>query len=635
MCGLVGLFDRQQEARRFRQPLLAATDSLTHRGPDDSGEFFDGPVGFGFRRLSILDLTASGHQPMTSADGRWTIVYNGEIYNFLELKGELASAGVPFRSECDTEVLVEAFAAWGTECLGRLNGMWALLAWDARRRVLYAARDPWGIKPLYISDQGTSIGFASEIKALRQLGCDLGSADLHSVRNFILDAALDIDEHTMFSRVRRLEPGSLYEFRADGGTSQKPYSDGTEAVEVPGPDDEDRFIEAFHAIFMDAVRIRLRSDVPVGTSLSGGLDSTAITGATAHIISGERINTCRHAFTAALPEFDESPYIEALIQNTNANWHVTCAEESTLAEKCESFFSVHDEPIHALSALASYLVMEIAAKEGVRVLLNGQGSDELMAGYPPSRTAYLRSLLREESFRYACRQASHEAGSTLAALILLVRSGFGMLPGRWWRDPVYYSTGERSVVAKDVQQQSVSTHPEGCYLQDVLRYSFRRIPLPLYLRIEDANSSAFSLEARLPFLDPRIVAFARQAPARLLRRNGMNKYLLRCILPGIVPELIWRRRDKMGFPVPHERWLRGPLRSMFADALNDHVLQQRGWYQASEVIRLRDQFLSGQSAIPQLLLRIFFLEKWAQLHLDFPNTGDRSVSMIGAVTPTP
>ena len=621
MCGLVGVFDLQQDAQRFRRSLQASVDSLTHRGPDDSGEFFDGPVGLGFRRLSILDLTTSGHQPMTSSDGRWTVVYNGEIYNFLELSRELAEDGVSFRGGSDTEVLVEAFAKWGPSCLDRFNGMWAVLAWDARQRLLYAARDPWGIKPLYVSDQGTHVGFASEIKALRRLGCDLGTADLQSVRNFILDAALDTDTHTMFSRVRRLEPGNLYTFRLDKDVSQTAYSDGTESAEVPSSDDEEGFIEAFHETFIDAVRIRLRSDVKVGTSLSGGLDSTAITGATAHVVSGERINACRHAFTAAMPEFDESPYIEALIEKTSATWHVTHADESTLENKCETFFRVHDEPIHALSALAGFLVMELAAREGVRVLLNGQGSDELMAGYPSYVTPYLRSLLCDETLRYAFQQACSEAGNTTAGLKLLARSSIGLMPGLWWRQPLRYHSGERMAIAKDVLSQTAGLPAAGRFLHDFLHHGISNRPLPLFLRIEDANSSAFSLEARLPFLDPRIVAFTRKAPARLLRRNGLNKYLLRCILPGLVPDIVWKRRDKMGFPVPHERWLRGPLRTMFTDAVNDRVLRHRGWYQASEVIRMRDKFLSGEGAIPRVLLRIFFLEKWAQQHLDV-NTAD-------------
>lgn len=611
MCGIVGLIHPQGRARRAASSLARATDRLAHRGPDDRGEFYDGPVGLGFRRLSILDLSPSGHQPMTSADGRWTLVYNGEIYNFVELRRDLEERGVRLRSDGDTEVLLEALSTWGPDCLGRMNGMWAFLAWDARERVLFAARDPWGIKPMYLCDWDGGVAFASEIKALRELGCDLGGLDPVAARRFMLRGLLDSDERTFFERVRRLEPGLLYSFRADGTRSSRPYPDGTECVDVPDPADEVAFVEAFRETFLDSVRIRLRADVSVGTSLSGGLDSTAITGATSRLLPGQRVSVCRHGFTASFPEYDESRYIEPLVAQAGVEWHVTQASDDLLAAKTEAFFRAHDEPVHSLAPLAGFLVMELAARSGVRVLLNGQGSDELLAGYPSYAIPHVRDLIAHGRLRLALREARAEGGSLAAGARTLLRATSMLVPGAGQvrlRSPDAAAEG---LLAGALREEATSPGRRARTLQQALQQSVTSMPLPLYLRIEDVNSSAFSLEARLPFLDPRIVAFARTASPSLLRRDGLNKVLLRRILPGLVPEIVWKRRDKMGFPVPHGRWFRGPLREMFLDVLDENGLRRRGWVRSAEATRMRDRFLAAEGAPPAPLLRLFLLESWA------------------------
>jgi len=630
MCGVVGIFDRKGNAARLEEPLRRATATIAHRGPDDDGFFFKGPVGLGFRRLSILDLSLAGHQPMTSADGHWTVIFNGEIYNFIEMREALQSIGVQFQSTSDTEVLVESLAAFGVRSFERCNGMWAVLAWHEPSQSLYACRDPWGIKPLYVSDNGEWIGFASEIKALRTLGCDLGGADLQAVRRFVDDGELDVATRTMYARVERLQPGVIYRYRDGKPLQMQAYSDGTDRFALPAaPTDVDRendYIEAFRTAFLQSIQWRLRSDVDIGTCMSGGLDSTAVACAAARFLDAERSGRCRHAFTALIPEFDESPFIQAVLAQTGAEWHVTVAGDGQLIDKSMQFFDTHDEPVHSFSPFAGFLVMGMAAAAGVKVLLNGQGADELLAGYPSSVVPFLRSSTLESGAIAAFRQAQLETNNRQDALDIFARAQAGLITQRL---PGSLEALLRSRRLKQRQQLDyfsksgpIPVLPMPAYasaesLQSSLHDQTSRSPLPLYLRIEDANSSAFSLEVRLPFLDPAVVALARHAPARLLRRGGLNKYLLRRILPGLVPDLVWQRRDKMGFPVPNARWMRGPLMPLVRSTLAPDRLAARGWYDVARISAQVDRlFNQPDTPLEPHLMRLFLLEIWAQRHLD-------------------
>ena len=633
MCGFVGAFDKQGNAARLTQAVQRGSDAIEHRGPDDQGRFCDGPVAFGFRRLSILDLSPAGHQPMTSHDGAWTVVFNGEIYNFIELRSELAAAGVVFHSDCDTEVLVEALAAWGVSCFERFNGMWAVLAWHLPSQTLWACRGPWGIKPLFISDQGSWVAFSSEIKGLKAMGCDVGGVDPVGARRFLDNGELDTDTRTMFSGVERVDPGHRYRFRVGEPVQRIFYGDGTSGAELPRFSDDAQgerdYIDAFREAFLSSVRLRLRSDVDVGTCMSGGLDSTAIACAASRFLSAERVTNCRHAFTALLPEYDESRFIRPVLAQTGAEWHFTVADDAHVQSKIEHFFRVHDEPVHSLSALAGFLVMGLAAEAGVRVLLNGQGADELLGGYNSTIIPYVRSLIAEEGVGYAATQAVAEAGSVVAGIALLLRANAG-LAARALPTPVEAALrANRARVAErepgavmaasngPLALRQTPVQPPSDRLRATLQDQLHRSPLPLYLRIEDSNSSAYSIEARLPFLDPQVVALAMAAPARLLRRGGLNKFLLRRILPGLVPEVVWQRRDKMGFPVPHERWLRGPLRAMMYDTLASQRIADRGWFDKGSVERSLNRFMTDvKTPLPPTLLRALLLERWARDHLD-------------------
>ncbi len=634
MCGIASIFDLQGDASRFVDAVRRGAEAVRHRGPDDGGLYVDGPVALGFRRLAIIDLTAAGHQPMASKDGAWVVVFNGEIYNYLQLREELEQHGVRFVGESDTEVLVEALAFWGPDCFERFNGMWAVMAWHRATQTLLACRDPWGIKPLFLSGHvGQWVGFSSEIKGLRAMGCRLGGVDGVAARRFLDAGELDVDQRTMFSNVSRIRPGCLYRFRAGHAYTVTPYADGTERANIPEFQESETgeriYVEAFRDAFLKSVQLRLRADVDVGTCLSGGLDSTAIACAAARFLDVAGARTCRHAFTALLPEFNESEYIRPVIELTGAEWHVTVGSDIQVRDRLPAFFRAHDEPVHSLSAMAGFLVQGLAGDAGVKVLLNGQGSDEVLAGYPSSVLPYLRTVLREDGLGYGMTQAMAEGGSAASGVGLLLRAKAGMVTRKLpsslealLRRPVRALAGspDRMDSVRNDGPLGPSQHrsrPPTDNLGPALSDQVFRSPLPLFLRIEDANSSAFSLESRLPFLDPNVIALARSAPARMLRRGGLNKYLLRRILPGLVPDIVWQRREKMGFPVPHARWFRGPLRDMLTETLSDERVRRRGWFEVAPVRAMIKQFLDDpKQPLPPSLMRMFLLERWAREQLD-------------------
>ncbi|MBM4345104.1 MAG: asparagine synthase (glutamine-hydrolyzing) [Deltaproteobacteria bacterium] len=626
MCGLVGWFDAKGIATERRAELTAASAAIAHRGPDDDGFHFDGDVGIAFRRLSILDLSPAGHQPMTSADGAWTVAFNGEIYNFVELRRELQAAGCQFRSSGDTEVLVEALARWGMRTFERCNGMWAVLAWHAPSRQLYAVRDPLGIKPLYAHKSAAGVALASEIGALRAFGLDLGPLEARLAAHFVDVGELDICDQTVYGHVVRLRPGRIYVYREGREVDNVAYTDGTDATSAPwsdgSPASEARYVEAFAEALRNAVRLRLRADVPVGTCMSGGLDSTSIACLAADHLGVERAAPCRHAFTALFPEFDERPYIHPTLERCGALWHSTVCDDEQLRSQFAAFLRAQGEPVHTLGAFAGYLVMSMAARAGVKVLLNGQGADELLAGYPSTAVPYLRSVAAQYGVRVAWQAGQREfaEASQASAAVFRAVAGLGAswLPQRWLDHLAAVRATPpalRPVLSSAVDLSLRPTVPVAPSLHANLMDQQIRAPLPLYLRIEDANSSAFSLESRLPFLDPAVVALARNAPATLLRRRGRNKFLLREALQGVVPEVVRTRPDKMGFPVPSARWLRGPLAGFVRDAMTRQRLERRGIYRTEKVLRAVDELLKG-GPLPDWLGRAIIFELWAIQHID-------------------
>ncbi len=606
---------------------------MTHRGPDDEGTFADGPLGFGFRRLSILDISPAGHQPMSSADGRHTIVFNGEVYNFLELREELMAGGETFRTDGDTEVILAAYRRWGAGCFERFNGMWGLCIWDRDTGTLVASRDRFGIKPLYLGRRADRWLLGSELAALRTL--DPQPPRIHRARavDYLDMGLLDHTDDSALAGWKRLRPGHVLTLKPgdqqgreeafyrleDAGDSER------RARVLADPDGAEgrRLIEEFHDAFLDSVRLRLRADVPVGTCLSGGLDSTGIVAASARVAGEARSGNARHAFSAITPEFDESRWIQAIVDATGVSLTRAVLDDTTLAHAVEGMLTRQDEPVHSLTPLAGYQVFKAANEAGVTVLLNGQGADELLAGYESYVAGFIVSILSEHGALAAMKQWRRE-GVNLRDARAVLRSlagpiGDAVASRLRARGLVSGGLVDAGVRADVLDQTWLARADVPRSLEPALIDSVTNFPLPLYLRIEDRNAMAWSREARLPFLDPKLVALARTAPAILKRRDGYNKWMQREAFRNLLPEVVRSRREKMGFPVPAGRWLRGPLRDLLLDTLSPDRLRQRGLYDVPRLIATRDAFLASDSLLaPADMYRAFLFEAWARRHVDRP-----------------
>ena len=390
MCGfaaMIGLNGRKADPSAVERMAY----SLQHRGPDEKGSFVEGSVGFGFRRLSILDLSPAGHQPMVSADKKKVLLFNGEIFNYVELREELQARGHVFKSSGDSEVLLAAYCEWGQACLPKLNGMWAFLIYDIGNHKIFGARDRFGVKPLYRYWSSDCVFFGSEIKAILTSGHYRHSINWKVASRFLVERRLDVDEETFYEGIEQVQAGSAFEIYLNGTHKAWRYwsldSVQTGVIEKPSAD--------FYELFHDAVRIRMRSDVPVGVCLSGGLDSTSILCSMAKVSSIQSAQNSLEAFSYVSQEHDESRYIADTIQMTGAHLNKLELDPSLLLSKLERVLWYHDEPVHSMTALIGFELMGLAARTGVKVVLNGQGADETIAGYHSFFLHHWGGLIRE------------------------------------------------------------------------------------------------------------------------------------------------------------------------------------------------------------------------------------------------
>ena len=455
MCGLVATisFDGRPAEPRVLQ---RASDSIAHRGPDDSGLATYGPVGFGFRRLAILDLSPAGHQPMETPDGRLSIVFNGEIYNYIELKRELEQFGRTFRSGSDTEVLLQAYDQWGTDCVSRFNGMWAFVIYDRARRRIFASRDRFGVKPLYRWTDGKRLILASEIKAIVASGWYQPSVNWTTAARFLCRGHLDADTQTFYEGVDQLAPGCTLEVDLDGRTSERAFW-SLEQIADPVPDDP---VARFRELFEDSIRLRMRSDVPVGVCLSGGIDSNAIISMMAKLRGGTTTYPLQ-AFSYIPEEFSEAKYIHESIERTGATLNELEISPERLWELLPTAIWHYDEPVHSPTALIGFELMRLAKSKGVTVVLNGQGADEVNAGYHNYFRSYWSDLMHGGRFvKAASEVAAYRPGTGPASVATPVRSRRRVGPNGDPADRSQAATGRvaggPSVVGSGVGQEGAA-----------------------------------------------------------------------------------------------------------------------------------------------------------------------------------
>jgi len=598
-------------------------DCITHRGPDDAGVWTSnkGGVLLASRRLAILDLSASGHQPMQDATGSRTIVFNGEIYNYVELRDELRTKGYQFRSHGDTEVLLNAYDAWGTDCLSRLNGMFAFAIWDEKLQRLFAARDRFGEKPFYYHydpKRGFFL-FASEIKALLISQAVEARPSHPAIYRYLAYHEIDNGADTLFQGILALPPGHALVFSVDShGPKIWRYWDLDPEAETHLADDE-AYGERMRELLGDAVQIRLRADVPVGSSLSGGLDSSTIVG----LIAGERNDQRQVTFSARFHDvrFDEGQYIQCVVDSAHVEAHFVFPDPNRLPDELETLTWHQDHPFGGSSVYAQWNVMRLAKEHGVTVLLDGQGADESLAGYHHYFGPYYAGLLRQlhwGTFLVSFCRYLREQGSTCVPIIVsYLLPSFMRIPLKGLlRPPGIRVEFSRQWGSEPERVSSRFKNP----LQEELYQTLTRTSLPTLLRYADRNSMAFSREVRLPFLDHRLVEFLFAIPANQKIRGTTTKVVLRNAIRGIVPEKIRTRKDKIGFAPPETSWLLGPHRSWVEDIFHSERFQHREWIEPKVVGHVWRGFLSGRSGWNTLIWRWLSLEFWARVFLDGAGT---------------
>lgn len=597
-----------------RSAVERMADSLFHRGPDDSGIYLDASVGMGFRRLSILDLSEAGHQPMVTADQQYVLVFNGEIFNYVELRAELITLGYEFRSSGDSEVLLAAYREWGRECLAKLNGMWAFVIYDRRRRCLFGSRDRFGVKPLYVSRVDGVVQFASEIKALRASGYLRTGINWKTAAAFLLEGRLDSQAETFYEGIEEIPPGSGFEVGLDGTWQQWLFW----SLESLSPTIVENPADTFADLFEDSVRIRMRSDVPVGVCLSGGLDSTAIICAAARQQDegGARSREALQAFCYMAKEFDESRYIADTLAQTHAQLRQLETSPSELWSDLQKLLWFQDEPVHTMTAVVGYQLMRLAASHGIRVVLNGQGADETIAGYSSYFQDYWVSLIQRgrvgDAWRAITEYSQAHGGSASQrfkeAVVRCVSWKLHKVHAyRNWaqarrqarlRENRWYSHELLSYAGSGAAATPVAT------LSHALKQSIVSAPLPLYLRIEDRNSMAHSVEARLPFLDYRLVSFVCGLPDEWKVRGPWNKYVLREGMRGRMPESVRGRVDKMGFPTASKKWFAHDLYEPLRDVLASQTVRERGIYNAKVILADLERHRKGEADFANRLFHI-------------------------------
>jgi asparagine synthase (glutamine-hydrolysing) len=617
MCGIVASFGLNG-APAEPEVIFRMMEAIRHRGPDSDGSFKDGSTQLGFKRLSILDLSAAGHQPMTSPDGRVTVVFNGEIYNYLELRRELIGAGHEFRSSGDSEVLLHAYLEWGKECVSRFNGMWSFLIWDARRQVLIGSRDRFGKKPLYRYRCGDYFLFASEIKAILASGKYSGGPNWSLTARALMTGNLDhspLNRESFFADVEQLPPATTFELTRDGKWTEHRYWSLTDHSVSP-PENP---AEAFRALFDDAVRLRMRSDVPVGVFLSGGLDSTAV----ACTIAAQRgiSDQGMFAFSFHSDEFDESRYIADTVAQTGVHLVRYAPQAKGMWDSIRNVIRCQDEPVHSFAAIAVYELSRLAAEHGVKVVLMGGGADEYLAGYSVYFGNYWYQLARAGRFVRAGSEISAFSRENGVRRSRLIRNTLATFRTELTRLPAYRHLQKKKRVRSFLAGQwygpeikryagDIAVEYTPPTLDAALMHSVTSAPLPYYLRIDDRNTMAWSVEARSPFLDYRAVELAFSLPASWKIRGATSKVLLREAMKGRIPESVRTRREKWGFPIPAKRWFATDLYEPTASLLADRRTRERGLYDTAIISDALERHRSGELDASSALFDFIQVELW-------------------------
>jgi asparagine synthase (glutamine-hydrolysing) len=593
---------------------------IRHRGPDDEGLWTTEGVSLGMRRLSIIDLS-TGHQPIFNEDRTVWTVFNGEIYNFQELRDELAAAGHRFYTATDTEVIVHAYEEWGENALARFRGMFGLALWDERMKMLLLARDRMGIKPLYYTEAGGRLYFGSEIKSLLCAPDVPRELDLDALDHY-LSFLYTPRDGSIFQGIRKLPPGHLLIWR-HGRATIRPYWQANAEETFAGSEAE--AVAELRAVLTDAVRSHLVSDVPLGAFLSGGLDSSLVVGLMSQA-SGARVKTFSIGFDE--PAFDELPHARRVAEHFGTDHHEFVVKPDGVAI-LDRLISHFDEPLADPSAIPTWYVSEMARRH-VTVVLSGDGGDELFGGYQ----RYLPHPRVVQFDRYSPRVLRRVAAVAAAGLPAGLRARNFLRhvsrddPGRYVDSIRFFSADDKSaLLSADLRRRLTGSDAETVLARHFAPYA--HLPWPSQMMHFDADtylpedvlvkvdrmSMAHSIESRVPLLDNAVVALASSLPSSYKLKDGRHKHILKELAATLLPRDLVERR-KQGFSVPLGVWFRGGMRELFADTLLSSHSLSRGYFQTSFLRRLVEEHVSGQRDHTWRLWQLVIFERWHAQYLD-------------------
>jgi asparagine synthase (glutamine-hydrolysing) len=596
-----------------------STEIISHRGPDSDGyleysildkKIFKGlgeikkdnkpKVVFGFRRLSIIDLHSTSNQPFSDPSNNFHIVFNGEIYNYIELRNELKKIGHQFVTESDTEVLLHSYIEWGKNCLRRFNGMWSFCILDIRKEVLFCSRDRFGIKPFYYHQNNNGIVICSEIKQFFQNNFIKKNINENLIRDFLELSLVDHTNDTFYNGIKALPAAHYSEI------SLKNYNIiNTIKYWELKPNNKyckntlEENTEIFKELFIDSIRLRHRSDVKVGACLSGGLDSSSIVSVSRYLNKITSTFTCTNSY----PEFDESEYIDELIDlyPEIKNNSVEMKEEF-LINDLDLLLSFQDEPITTFGVLAQWKVMELAKRNNITVLLDGQGGDEVLGGYRKYYAFYLKELFKQ--FKFVTFSKELYFLSTNKENNFFEKKGIKRYMNKLGVNKVLTDRCLNIKALSNIGISSASSFKEKS-IHDIKYFSY-----PALLRYEDRNSMAFSIESRVPFLDYRIVDFLHSIPNNNILKNGVTKYILRKSLVGILPDKIRQRKSKLGYSTPETIWLNGSMRNYFGKYFNKMNNPYIDSYKVSRGFEGQKDYVLD----PESYIRIYLFDRWYRIN---------------------
>ncbi len=648
MCGIAGIYS--QTGKSIDQALLKEmTDLISHRGPDDEGYLLAGActkvqlmsgadstaeikakyplfkpqdrrqayLGMGFRRLSILELNPIGHQPMWDEQLKIALAFNGEIYNYLELKDELIGLGYSFFSRSDSEVIIKAYHAWGKNCCNRFIGMWAFALWDGTTNSLFCSRDRYGIKPFYYAFQDGLFYFGSELKQLTKAPLAKQLNKTMIWRSMKINSLLAYGNETYWQNVQTLKPGYNLIIDSQGMTSEAYYrlnTDSFETSKLP----YHKAVEEYRHLFLDSISLQLRSDVPVGATLSGGMDSSAIVcSAVRHL--AEPIMTFSSYYHDA-PELDERKWIKIVNHETGCEPHLVSPGADQAIAWWEKATYLNDMPI-AAGFVSQYAVMQEAKRQGIKVLLSGQGSDELTAGYKHAAYRYFADLLRSmqtgrlshELPLYLRKQATpFSALGKIALSALLPESALYRMEFSFYRfEPFTREFINQAEGQAGEQILAQITDIKASRLSNFLYNMMQTTSIQTLLHFEDRLSMAHGVESRVPFLDNRLVDFVFTLPSKYKIKPPYTKVIHRDALKDLIPEKIYRRKDKGIFSSPfYALWMKGDLKPFISDILASSAFRQRGLWNLPRIYHYWQSYLSGNLRCAEMLYNVIALELW-------------------------